>query len=90
VALVELGGRGRRSASPWLDPGPVPRGTDWIEAVNAPMFEAEIEAIRRCVERDRPFGGEAWVRQTAATLGLASSLEVLRNPRTTNRSQDRR
>ncbi len=74
---------------PWLDPGPVPRGTGWTETVNAPVFETEVEAIRCCVRRDRPFGGEAWVRQTAATLGLASSLEVLRNPRLASRSPDR-
>jgi putative transposase len=66
--------------APWLDLGPVPRGADWVEAVNAPMFEPVVEAIRGCVRRDRPFGGEVWVSRTAAALGLASSLRATGNP----------
>jgi putative transposase len=66
--------------APWLDSGPVPRGTGWVEAVNVPMFETEVEAIRRCVRRDRPFGGEAWVSRTAVAFGLASSLRATGNP----------
>ena len=30
----------------WLDPGPVPRGPQWVEAVNAPMFETELWGFR--------------------------------------------
>ena len=59
----------------------MPRGAGWIDAVNAPMFESEVEAIRRCVQRNRPFGGETWVSQTAAALGLASSLKARGNPK---------
>jgi hypothetical protein len=44
------------------------------------MFEREVEALRRCVRRERPFGGEAWVSRTAAEFGLASSLRARGNP----------
>jgi hypothetical protein len=44
------------------------------------MFDAEEEAIRRCVRRSRPFGGETWVTDTAAALGLESSLKSSGNP----------
>jgi putative transposase len=39
-----------------LDPGPAPRGTDWIEAVNAPMFESDVALVRESIRRDRPLG----------------------------------
>jgi putative transposase len=70
-------------AGPRLDPGPVPRGADWVAAVNAPMFAAEVEAVRRSVRRDAPFGSEPWVLRTAAALGLESSLNWRGNPRLT-------
>jgi len=31
---------------PSLDPGPAPRGADWLEFVTTPMTEAEVAAIR--------------------------------------------
>jgi putative transposase len=75
-----LGGIAAARPAAWLDPGPVPRGAGWVDAVNAPRFETELEAIRRCVRRNWPFGGEAWVSRTAAALGLASSLRGAGNP----------
>jgi putative transposase len=36
--------------------------------------EAEVEAIRRCVRRGCPSGSDDWVAQTAARLGLQSTL----------------
>ena len=63
------------------DPGPVPRGSGWVEAVNTPLFESEVGAIRNCVQRNAPFGSERWVRQTATALGLGSSLTERGNPR---------
>ena len=67
----------------WLDPGPVPRGPQWVEAVNAPMFETELAPIRRSLQRAAPFGSEAWTLQTAIALGLESSLKPLGRSRTT-------
>jgi hypothetical protein len=39
----------RENRASWpLDSGPMPRGADWVEAVNAPRFEVEVESLRRC------------------------------------------
>ncbi len=70
-------------AEPLLDPGPIPRGQGWVEAVNAPMFESEVQAIRRSVQRNAPFGTDPWVLKTATTLGLESALRTRGNPRLT-------
>jgi putative transposase len=61
-------------AAPKLAPDEVVRRGNWVEFVNAPMTEAEAEAIRLCIRRDRPFGSDAWTRATAERLGLQSSI----------------
>jgi len=53
-----------------LDPGPVPRGADWMEFVNTPMTEAEVAAIRPSLRWDRPYGTDSWTTETAGRLGL--------------------
>jgi putative transposase len=72
---------------PALDPGPAPRGPGWVEAVNAPMTEAECEAIRTSIRRGRPLGSDQGVRQTAETLGLQSSLRAPGRPPATKTTQ---
>jgi putative transposase len=57
-----------------LDPGPTPRGPDWLEFVNSAMTEAEVVAIRLSLRRDRPYGTDAWTTETASLLGLEYSL----------------
>ncbi len=76
---VVAGGR----AEPLLDPGPIPRGRGWVEAVNALTFESEVQAIRRCVQRNAPLGTNPWVLMTATTLGRESALRARGNPRLT-------
>ena len=39
-----------------LDPGPVPRGTGWVEEVNAPMADNDVARVRQSIRRDRPLG----------------------------------
>ena len=63
-----------------LDPGTVPRGGEWVEGVNAAITEAEVERVRVCVRRDRPFGSEEWTKATARSLGLVSSLRPRGRP----------
>ena len=55
---------------PLLHPGPLPWPRDWTERVNRPETEAELEAVRRSVERSQPFGAEAWQERTAKALNL--------------------
>jgi putative transposase len=40
----------------FLAPGPVPLPDGWVAHVNAPQTEAELEAVRRSVQRGCPFG----------------------------------
>ena len=77
-SLPRLGHGGPES---FLDPGPVPRGTEWVEGVNLPMTEVEEGRMRRSLERGAPFGSESWAVQTAGALGLESSLRPRGRPR---------
>jgi putative transposase len=69
--------------TPMLDPGPVPRPADWLEYVRQPQTEAEVERLRENLRRGRPFGDLPWMQQTAARLGLESSLRPRGRPRKT-------
>ena len=44
-----------------LSQWPVPEPSDWVEQVNCPETEAELEALRRSAKRGSPFGGATWV-----------------------------
>jgi putative transposase len=68
----------RRILSRW--PLPCPR--DWRQLVNRPQTEAEVEAIRRCVNRGQPFGSGAWIERCAEKLGLQFTLRPRGRPRT--------
>ena len=71
-----------RSRRPvWLDDGPVPRPADWPSRVNRPQTDAELVALRRCVQRGAPFGNETWAQRTAHRLGLESTRRPRGRPR---------
>jgi putative transposase len=72
---------GVSGASDLLSEWPVARPRDWVKEVNAPQTEAELEALRRCVQRGQPYGGEVWVKRTATRLGLASTLRARGRPK---------
>jgi putative transposase len=65
---------------PFVEVGPVPRGSDWVGDVNAPQTEAELARLRECVRRDRPYGDDVWTVATASALGLESSLRPRGRP----------
>jgi putative transposase len=65
----------------WLDPVPVPRLGGWLDYVQTPQSEAELAALRRSVERNRPYGSAGWVERTVQELGLESSLRPPGRPR---------
>ena len=69
----------RERLAVWPVPGGVPK--QWLRTVNTPQTEKELEAIRLCVKRGRPLGGERWVETTAAKMGLISSLRRPGRPR---------
>ncbi len=64
-----------------LSEWPVCVPPDWVEYVNRPQTEAEVEAVRRAVSRGCPFGSADWQRETAAGLGLTATLRPRGRPR---------
>jgi putative transposase len=65
----------------YLVAGPVRRPGNWLEWVNQPLTAAEMEAVRRCVNRGGPYGSAAWVARAATALGLESALRPRGRPR---------
>jgi putative transposase len=65
----------------FLCPWPVPLPEDWVEHVNSPQTEAELEALRRSVQRGCPFGSITWQKQMATRLGLSHTLRPLGRPK---------
>lgn len=59
-----------------LDPGAVPRGQSWLEGVNSVQSGTEEERVRECARRERPFGQEGRVKETASKLKLEFSLRA--------------
>ena len=66
---------------PSLDPGPVPRGSDWLAWVNQPLTEEELSAVRESVVRGSPYGATVWRQRTARRLGLEFTLRPRGRPR---------
>ncbi len=66
---------------PALSPRPLEQPRNWTARVNGNMAEKQLEALRECVDRGRPFGGEQWVAATAKRLGLEFTLRGAGRPR---------
>jgi putative transposase len=54
-----------------LSPWPILQPENWVELVNAPQTEAELEDLRRRVKRDQPIGDPEWARTVAPIFGLS-------------------
>ena len=53
---------------PWLlPPGswPVHRRRDWLTWVNRAQTPGELESLRQCIKRGRPYGSDTWIARTA-------------------------
>jgi putative transposase len=64
-----------------LSAWPLARRPGWINHVNAPQTEAELEALRRSVKRGCPFGDSSWCQQIVRRLGLESTLRPRGRPK---------
>ena len=64
-----------------ISPWPLPRPADWLQIVNHPQTEAELEALRCCVNRGRPFGDPNWVAHAANRLELNWTLRSRGRPK---------
>jgi putative transposase len=67
----------RRLLSAW----PLPRTTGWLDHVNSPQTEAELAALRRCINRGSPFGSDSWTGRTIRGLALESTIRPRGRPR---------
>jgi putative transposase len=76
-----LNWRGRRESPVILTPPPLELPKDWIQIVNMPQTAAELEAIRTCVHRQRPFGDPEWITREAKQSGLDQTLISVGRPR---------
>jgi putative transposase len=69
-----------REGLPVLTAGPVRHPADWLRFVNKPLTDADIEAMRECIHRRRPYGNPLWTRKTATKMGLGASLRPRGRP----------
>jgi len=76
-----LNWRGLRESPVNLAPPPLDLPKDWIQIVNLPQTAAELEAIRTCVNRQRPFGDPEWIAREAKQAGLDQTLVSVGRPR---------
>jgi len=75
----------KRKEVPKLSDWPADRPRDWLRVVNKAQSEPEMEALRRAVQRGRPFGSPIWEKQAATRLGLQSTLRPRGRPRKTGK-----
>ena len=59
---------------------PVPRKANWIDHVNLPQSEAELQAVRRSVQRGCPFGDAPWSDRVVRRLGLETTIRPRGRP----------
>jgi putative transposase len=62
---------------------PLSRKANWVDYVNEPHTEAELAAVRRCVQRGCPFGDEPWSGRAVRRLGLESTVRPQGRPKKT-------
>ena len=68
--------------APWqLHPSPVALPSDWVKRIQAAETAGELEALRRSLGRDQPFGDDAWQQRIAARLGLEFTFRARGRPR---------
>jgi len=69
--------KGKRLLATWPVPGP----RDWLDFANTPQTEDEVAALRKCARRGTPFGDDQWMKSSALSLGLDSTIRPRGRPR---------
>ena len=64
-----------------LSKWPIDLPKDWVRRVNRAESQRDLEALRRCVNRGQPFGGEDWVERITKRFGLGSMFRPRGRPR---------
>jgi putative transposase len=60
---------------------PIPCPVDWIEHVNQPQSESELQSVRWAVRRNAPFGSDNWRAGYARFAGLSPDFRGRGRPR---------
>ncbi len=68
---------------PKIEPGPMARGSNWLQSVLQPLTTEELVLLRRSVVRGAPFGDSKWQQRIIAKLGLESTMRPRGRPRKT-------
>ena len=76
---------GNAKSKALLAPWPIRRSPAWMQHVNDPQTDAELAAIRRCIERGRPFGSDDWTKNIIARNGLETTLRPRGRPQEPNK-----
>ncbi|WP_339727980.1 transposase [uncultured Gimesia sp.] len=72
----------KQAAPAWLaTPKKPPLPRNWRALVNKPQTDAELVAVRKCIVRGTPFGGDKWISNTAVRLALESTTRPRGRPR---------
>ena len=66
----------------WLCSQPVSGPVNWIDWINQPQTESELEQLRHSVNRGTPYGSAEWIQRIATQLGLEASLHPRGRPKT--------
>lgn len=56
---------------------PIDTPDDYFNLVNMPQTNEEVESLRRCVNKGKPYGNESWAERMISKFNLKSTL---RNP----------
>lgn len=67
--------------TPKLSKWPVTRPGGWDSHVNDALTDAELESLRRSIQRGAPFGSRQWAWRKAEDLGLSATLRPRGRPR---------
>ncbi|OGI51034.1 MAG: hypothetical protein A3B81_05315 [Candidatus Muproteobacteria bacterium RIFCSPHIGHO2_02_FULL_65_16] len=78
---------GDTKAKALLSEWPVDRPRHWVQRVNQPETDAELQSLRGSVNRGSPFGGAVWVKRVVSRLGLESTLRPRGRPRRERRRE---
>jgi putative transposase len=73
--------RVQKQRAPLLSAWPLAEPRQWRQHVNQPQSEAEVAGIRQSLQRNRPYGSDAWTARTAAALDLTSTLRPRGRPK---------
>ena len=69
-----------------LTPWPLDMPEDYAEWVNVPQTAEEVEALRACIHRGRPYGDGPWQAEAVLRLGLPAEVRRRGRPHKINRT----